>query len=432
MSDFRFGKALRIARRPKASLKREDRLEPLEDARRRMSEQRLKIKSKRREISRIRKELDAASDGAERSVRMKRKKRAEQELFELESLAKEWAKNLRQQRQQIQSKRRQLKQMEAQQVELKQIKKGILGTVKGWTERIKLWNEKKTAHKELLRLKTELRAANERMMNEPQMGALPDFVIIGVKKGGTTFLYHLLNQHPLVEPAAAKELYFFGNLFDKGVEWYRSCFPAPRLKYGRKTITGEATPYMYNRRAAKRMAGIIPQARLIALLRNPVDRAYSDFQQGVRKGRETRSFEEAVGLKKARSVGREEETPEAEVRPALEDNSEYISRSIYVDQLQYWSEFFDKKQLLVLKSEEFFERPQETLKVVLDFLDLPEWEPQALEPRDEPNKEKYERTKVNKGRYEQEMDPATRLRLEEYFEAHNRRLYDYLGVDFAW
>jgi len=86
----------------------------------------------------------------------------------------------------------------------------------------------------------------------------------------------------------------------------------------------------------------------------------------------------------------------------------------------------------VLKSEDFFERPKDTLKVVLAFLDLPEWEPQALEPPDEPNKEKYERTKVNKGRYEQEMDPATRLRLEEYFEAHNRRLYDYLGVDFAW
>jgi hypothetical protein len=75
--------------------------------------------------------------------------------------------------------------------------------------------------------------------------------------------------------------------------------------------------------------------------------------------------------------------------------------------------------MLVLKSEDFFERPKETLKGVLDFLGVPEWEPEALEVR-------------QKGRYEQKMDPATRRRLEEYFEPHNKRLYDYLGKDFGW
>ena len=73
----------------------------------------------------------------------------------------------------------------------------------------------------------------------------------------------------------------------------------------------------------------------------------------------------------------------------------------------------------MLKSEDFFERPQETLKIVLDFLDLPPWEPEALEVR-------------KKGSYEQKMDPDIRQRLEEYFEPHNQRLYKYLGVDFGW
>jgi hypothetical protein len=78
--------------------------------------------------------------------------------------------------------------------------------------------------------------------------------------------------------------------------------------------------------------------------------------------------------------------------------------------------------MLVLKSEDFFENPKETLKLVLEFLGLPEWEP---EPSQLENKR-------NAGRYEDDMDPATRRRLEEYFEPHNRRLYDFLGTDFGW
>ena len=180
---------------------------------------------------------------------------------------------------------------------------------------------------------------------------------------------------------------------------------------------------MAHRRAPKRMAKVIPQARLIALLRNPVDRAYSDFQQVVSKGRETRTFDEAIGAEKLRPLDKERNTSEHEGRISLDDNSEYLTRSIYVDQLVRWSRFFGDEQMLVLKSEDFFERPADTLKLVLDFLNLPEWEPQAREVNPD---------KRNKGGYEQKMNPATRRRLEEYFEPHNRRLYEYLGVDFGW
>jgi hypothetical protein len=75
--------------------------------------------------------------------------------------------------------------------------------------------------------------------------------------------------------------------------------------------------------------------------------------------------------------------------------------------------------MLVLKSEDFFERTQGTLERVLNFLDLPNWEPEASGKR-------------NKGEYKPEMDPITRQRLEEYFEPHNQRLYEHLGVDFVW
>jgi hypothetical protein len=243
----------------------------------------------------------------------------------------------------------------------------------------------------------------ERVSGEPGIGALPDFVIIGAQKGGTSFLYYLLTRHPLVEPAARKELHFFDRpeRFEEGTGWYRRCFPSPGWKDGQRSITGEATPsYLFEPPVAKRMAEVVPRARLIALLRNPIDRAYSHFQMQVKRSAESSTFEEAIE----------------------QQHSSYISRGIYVDQLLRWFEFFDQDQMLILKSEAFFERPVETLKVVLNFLELPEWEPEASELQE----------KRHQGGYGQKMDPSTRRRLEAYFEPHNQRLYEYLGVDFGW
>jgi hypothetical protein len=286
-------------------------------------------------------------------------------------------------------------------------------------ESSELKESRERVQQEILLLDKELRAAKERRAgsvpdvrqapqaaSEHQTGALPGFVIIGTMKGGTTYLYHLLTLHPLVEPAAAKELQFFNRYFDEGVEWYRQCFPVPRWEDGRRTITGEATPgYLPHPLVPERMARIIPQARLIALLRNPVDRTFSDYKQVTRKGRESRTFEEAMGYANLDDAPRK-----------------FLSKSIYVDQLLRWSEFFPREQMLVLKSEDFFEDPAGTLKPVLSFLGLPEWKPKVWDLH-------YKR---NRGDYEGGMDPATRERLEEYFEPHNKRLYDYLGQDFGW
>jgi hypothetical protein len=292
-------------------------------------------------------------------------------------------------------------------------------------ERLEYNKRKKTLEQEIFQLKNEIRAVEEgaELAQDGQMGALPDFVLIGAKKCGTTFLYHLLTHHPLVQPAAAKELLFFDRYFDEGIEWYRRSFPPPRRTGGRSTITGEATPYITNRRAPERMAELIPQARLIVLLRNPVDRAYSDYQMMARKKRDPRTFEEAIGAEKTPLHGTGGHTSEHKDHRSLDDSSKYLSRGVYVDQLLRWSDIFNEEQLLVLRSEDLFERPLGTMKIVLNFLDLPDWDPEASEiiPR-----------KRNEGEYEQGMDPATRLRLKDYFEPHNRRLYDYLGVDLGW
>jgi hypothetical protein len=275
-------------------------------------------------------------------------------------------------------------------------------------ERVEQIGRIKSIKQEIFRLENELRTAKARTEGEPETGSLPDFVIIGAPKCGTSFLYHLLTKHPHVEPAVFKEIHYFDLFFDKGTEWYRQCFPSPLLKVGRSTITGEATPgYLSSPQAPERMAEVIPRARLIALLRNPVDRAHSAHQYfNVRHGRGRGTFEETI-----------------ETRLNHSPNKALILRQgIYVDDLLHWSRFFSDEQMLVLKSEDFFEHPQKILNRVLDFLDLPEWKLNATILGD----------KRNKGSYEQKMDATTRRRLEDYFEPYNRRLYEFLGVDFGW
>ena len=202
----------------------------------------------------------------------------------------------------------------------------------------------------------------------------------------------------------------------------------PRWEDGRRTITGEASPYMANRPAPERMAGVVPGARLIALLRNPVERTYSDYQMAARKDREHRTFEEAIKWEMGRPLGGEDGAFEHEDLVRVPRNYGYLLSSRYAEHLLRWAEFFPREKILVLKSEDFFDNPRQTLKSVFSFLGLPEWELQALETPREPKK----RDKRNVGRYEEEMDPATRRRLEEYFEPHNQRLYEFLGVDFEW
>src|SRR5829696_7666593 len=275
--------------------------------------------------------------------------------------------------------------------------------------------------REIFQLKNELRAASA---DESETGALPDFLIIGAQKSGTTSLYDLLSQHPHVERAALKELNYFDRYFEKGIEWYRSQFPLPKRREERTLITGEATPdYLFYPDAAKRAAQVVPQARLIVLLRNPVDRAYSHYHHQIRKGRETLSFEEAIEAEQARLRGEIDKMPEDEL-PTSSNRKRflYLSRGIYVDQLLRWSEFFSKDQMLVLKSEDFYKNTLQTLKVIQDYLGLPDWKPEPSVLQMSPKRQnKYPG-----------INPATRRRLEEYFEPHNRRLYEYLGVDFGW
>ena len=252
---------------------------------------------------------------------------------------------------------------------------------------------------------------------------LPDFVIIGAQKCGTSFLYQLLVQHPHVKPAFAKEVHYFDLNFRKGDNWYRSYFPV-QVRNSRKYITGEASPYyLFHPHAPRRASTVLSDAKLIVMLRNPVDRAYSHYQHQVKRGkgegRETLTFEEAIEAEKRILPGEVSKMLQDEFYESLRHRTRsYLRRGIYIDQLLAWSSFFPRKQMLILKSEDLFNDTTNVLERILDFLKIPHWVPETYSI---PNKREYAG-----------VSPLIRQRLDEYYKPHNQRLYEYLGVDLGW
>lgn len=251
--------------------------------------------------------------------------------------------------------------------------------------------------------------------------SLPDFLIIGAQKGGTTTLYETLCRHPNVAKASRKEVHYFeGRDYRRGTMWYRAHFPTAIYRsFSGRRLTGEATPLMHHVRPPQRIAALMPHVKLIALLRNPVDRAFSHYHKNVRRGAESLSFEDAIAAEPKRLEGELERTvADEDYTSDAYSVFSYLARGVYVDQLRRWLEWFPREQLLVLKSEDFFADPARTYGQVLEFLGLP-GVPLQLETR-------------NVGGYGDDLSPATRAALAAYFRPHNQRLYELLGRDLGW
>src|SRR4051812_32044238 len=209
-----------------------------------------------------------------------------------------------------------------------------------------------------------------------QLGPLPDFIIIGSQKCGTTFLYDELAKHTCVAPAITKEIHFFDFNFNRGTDWYRACFAQLRHQaHGQARITGEASPYyIFHPLVAQRIASVAPQAKLIALLRNPVNRAYSHYQHELRLGFERLPFDQALEREQARLRGEAERMQaDASYQSFTHAHYGYLTRGIYIDQLKRWRDLFPDHQLLILRSEDLYRNTPETIGRVLEFLGLPDW-----------------------------------------------------------
>lgn len=245
----------------------------------------------------------------------------------------------------------------------------------------------------------------------------PDFVIIGAQRGGTTSLHAYLRGHPGIQTPAKKELHFLTDRFDRGEDWYIGQFPAT-VPAG--TLVGEATPYaLFHPLAPRRLRDIAPSARLIVLLRNPVDRAYSHYLHERARGHELLSFEDAIAAEPTRLWGLEERLAGGELLASdVHKRASYLERGRYARQLERWHEAFPPEQLLVLRSEDLYRNPAETTKRVTDFLDLPPLQSDAFAPHNAAGGPP--------------MRAATRKRLMREFASENARLADLLGWDPGW
>ncbi|MGA9381532.1 MAG: sulfotransferase [Phormidium sp.] len=258
----------------------------------------------------------------------------------------------------------------------------------------------------------ELTAISGKNYIEPQ----PTFIIVGAQKSGTTSLYQYLIQHPQIVPASQKEVHFFDLNFAKGVDWYKQQFPtvSPGL------ITGEASPYyIFHPVVAQRVYELFPEVKLIALLRNPVERAISHYYHEVRLGFEKLGLADAIAQESARLKGETAKMlADATYYSYNHQHYTYLSRGIYVEQLKHWMQFFPKEQFLVLPSEELYNQPNQVLNQVLEFLELPSYQLTQYD-------------KYNSGEYP-EINPETRQQLQEYFQPYNQQLEEFLGVKFPW
>lgn len=268
---------------------------------------------------------------------------------------------------------------------------------------------------------TNTKVAKESGLN---FGTLPDFLILGAEKAGTTFLYSLLQEHPNFRAAAKKEVHYFDSRkFEFGPQWYRAQFPRQVDVGKRNTITGEASPYyLLHPLAAQRAYELMPDVKLIVLLRNPIDRAYSGYQHKVRDGVEPLSFEAAIEAEPERLAGERDKLINDETYYSKNYRwYSYLTRGIYVDQIRRWQKCFAPDQFMIIKSEDFFEEPLSTLDRVCNFVGLQERQVGVRNPQ-----------KTGKGAKYEPIKPGTRRRLETYFKPHNQRLYDYLGEDYGW
>ena len=247
---------------------------------------------------------------------------------------------------------------------------------------------------------------------------LPDFLVLGAQKAGTTALYEYLRRHPQISGPSWKEVSFFDRHWARGESWYRGNFPNVARTRGKHV--GEASPsYVFHPLAPRRVQEVVPEARLIVLVRNPVDRALSQYNHEVALGRERLPFEEALDAEEERLRG-EQERMASDPRYFSREwwSHTYKARGRYAEQLERWLAVFPREQLLVLPSDDLGSDPARAHAQVLEFLGA---SPQRLDSYPRVYEREYE-----------PMKPETRQGLAAAFEEPNRRLYELLGRDLGW
>ncbi|MEU7948137.1 sulfotransferase [Micromonospora taraxaci] len=249
-------------------------------------------------------------------------------------------------------------------------------------------------------------------------GPLPDFLVIGGQRCGTTSLYHHLAAHPRVRVATGKELQYFSVHPGRGLRWYRGHFP--RLAPDERTF--EASPYyLFHPGVPSRVAAALPQARFVALLRDPVQRAYSHYLHTRSYGLEPLTFADALDAEEERLARATRGGPDTHAAHRALRNYSYAARGRYAEQVQRWFAHVPRERIHVARTEDLHADPAGTYRAILDFLDLPAFTPEAFT--------RHTR-RVDEGA--SQLTPQLRDRLTAYFAPHNARLAALLDWPDPW
>ena len=255
---------------------------------------------------------------------------------------------------------------------------------------------------------------------------LPDFIIIGSSKSGTWAIHNYLLQHPDVD-YSARNIHFFEYAYSNKISWYKSHFPTKLYKslvesiHKRKCLMSEHTStYLHHPLIPQRVKDGIPDVKLIVSLRNPIDRAYSNYHMFVRIGTEKRTFEDAVfsELKRIEII---KENDNFQIKNPNFSNcveSNYLRHGTYVDKLENWLKFFRREQFCIVENKDLSKNPQQVLDKIFEFLNVPHFKLRQEE-------------RWNVGKYKK-MKESTRKTLEDFFKPYNERLYKLLGQNFSW
>ncbi len=253
---------------------------------------------------------------------------------------------------------------------------------------------------------------------------LPDFIIVGAQRSGTTSLYAYLKQHPQLWPSYRKEVHFFdGGLnpiidnFEKGQAWYRAHFPI-NISTSVHSKTFEASPsYLFSPLTPKRIFALVPEVKLIILLRNPTERAISHYFHTKRTGFESLLIYDALQAEEKRL---ESVVEKKDYKNDIFLRNSYKSRGLYREQIERFLNYFSWQQILVLNSEEFFSEPDNTLRQIFEFVGIDAgFKVRDLQPRNVAN---------NKD----EVDSTVYRYLNSYYFPHNQALYELVGKDYEW
>lgn len=260
-----------------------------------------------------------------------------------------------------------------------------------------------------------------------QLRMSPQFLICGAQRCGTTSMYQSLRQHPAVlRPVLRKGVHYFDVGYPRGMAWYRSHFPLLRTAHRREKQVGqpvqtfESSPYyLFHPQAAPRIAADLPETKILILVRDPVERAYSAYAHEFARGYETEPFERALELESSRLAGEEDLlNADPAYRSFSHQHHGYVSRGHYYAQITRMVAAAGPDRIHVVDAEDFFTNPEPVWRDVVEFLGL------SADPMPE--------FKRHNARPRLALAPSARRSLEERFADSDERLARWWGRIPSW